>query len=145
MSPTELTLKLLRKQGKIPWIVEKWNPFAHIRQDAYGFIDILAIGTGAIEAWQSTDDSHLAEHVTKCLSLKLITKKGKIVNGPRANVEAWLRSGGKLFLIGWSEKGPRGEKKVMTPRVIELRMDPDDQKVIVEIPLGDLTTSPAFA
>lgn len=42
-SPTQRSLKVLRDAGYLCAIVEKWNPHARIRQDLYGFIDILAI------------------------------------------------------------------------------------------------------
>jgi hypothetical protein len=42
-SPTQRTLKKLKDDGYTVAIVEKWNPFAEIRQDLYGFIDILAL------------------------------------------------------------------------------------------------------
>lgn len=42
-SPTQRTLKYWRDQGYTCAIVERWNPHARIRQDLYGFIDVLAI------------------------------------------------------------------------------------------------------
>jgi hypothetical protein len=42
-SPTQRTLKYLRELGYLVAVVEKWNPHARIRQDLYGFIDVLAV------------------------------------------------------------------------------------------------------
>ena len=42
-SPMQLSLQLLRREGYRCAIVEKWNPFAKIRQDLFGFGDILAL------------------------------------------------------------------------------------------------------
>lgn len=42
-SPTQRSLEYLRKAGYLPAVVEKWNPHAGIRQDLYGFIDVVAI------------------------------------------------------------------------------------------------------
>ena len=43
-SPTQLTLRKWRKAGYTCAVVEKWNSHTKIRQDLYGFIDILAVG-----------------------------------------------------------------------------------------------------
>ena len=43
MSPTQRSLKYLRDEGYLVAIVERWQPFARIRQDLFGFIDLLAI------------------------------------------------------------------------------------------------------
>ena len=42
-SPTQLSLKKLREEGYIVAVVEHWNSFARIRQDLFGFIDLLAL------------------------------------------------------------------------------------------------------
>tara|TARA_R110000868_G_scaffold314859_1_gene575789 strand:- start:524 stop:832 length:309 start_codon:yes stop_codon:yes gene_type:complete len=43
MTPTQRSLAYLREEGYLVAIVEHWNPFARIRQDLFGFIDLLAI------------------------------------------------------------------------------------------------------
>jgi hypothetical protein len=53
-SPTKRTLAKLRKEGYLCAIVEKFNRFAGIRQDLFGFIDILAIREGEIIGVQTT-------------------------------------------------------------------------------------------
>lgn len=45
-SPMQLSLKLMRDEGCRCGIVEKWNPFAKVRQDLFGFGDILALARG---------------------------------------------------------------------------------------------------
>ena len=42
-SPTQRSLKHMRDLGYVCAIVEKWNPYARIRQDLFGFIDIVCI------------------------------------------------------------------------------------------------------
>ena len=42
MSPTARSLSWLRREGFIVAVVEKWNPFAGIRQDVWGIADVLA-------------------------------------------------------------------------------------------------------
>src|SRR5512145_3126336 len=41
--PTKRSLEYLRGQGHLVAVVEKWNPHARVRQDLFGFIDVLAI------------------------------------------------------------------------------------------------------
>ena len=46
MTPTQRTLKYLREIGYHAEVVERWNPHARIRQDLFGFGDIIAIRWG---------------------------------------------------------------------------------------------------
>lgn len=67
VSPTELTLRELRKRpGVVPWRTEHWNSFARIRQDLFGFVDVLAVGGehGTLGV-QCTSDSNVAARVRK--------------------------------------------------------------------------------
>ena len=54
LTPTQRTLAYLREQGYLCAIVEKWNPHVKIRQDLFGFIDILAIKKDETLAVQCT-------------------------------------------------------------------------------------------
>lgn len=63
-SATELTLKRLRELGFTAQVVEKWNPHARIRQDLFGFIDVLAVGRGVTMGVQCCT-SRVAERVRK--------------------------------------------------------------------------------
>ena len=64
-SPTQLSLKLLRDQGYTVAIVEHWNAFARIRQDLFGFIDILALKGKEVLAVQTTTASNMSARVIK--------------------------------------------------------------------------------
>lgn len=64
-SPTTLSLKLMREEGYLCAIVEKWNPHAKIRQDLYGFIDILGIKEGETLAVQCTTKNNAQARVVK--------------------------------------------------------------------------------
>ena len=49
MSPTELSLKEARKRWDYCEVVERWNPFAKIRQDFGGIVDIIVLDkTGTV-------------------------------------------------------------------------------------------------
>ena len=64
-SPTQLSLKLMRDKGFACEITERWNPFARIRQDLYGFIDVLCLGEGEVVGVQTTSYSNMSARVKK--------------------------------------------------------------------------------
>jgi hypothetical protein len=99
MSPTQRSLKLLRSRGYTCEIVERWNPFAHIRQDLFGFIDIVAINGNETLAVQTTTAGNAAARVAKIRGLQLHS--------------LWLESPHRKIVVhGWAKRGPRGKRKV---------------------------------
>lgn len=99
--PTQRSLKVLRERGFTCGIVEKWNSHVMVRQDLFGFADIIAMKPGdGIWAVQVTTSSNVAAH------------RAKIYGEPRHQV--WLKSGGQIWLHGWSKKGARGKRKLWT-------------------------------
>ena len=107
-SPTQLSLKRLRDDGYLAAVVEKFNPFIKIRQDLFGFIDIIAVHPIKREVLgiQATSDSNLADRVKKCNENK--------------NLETWKNSGCKCEVWGWGKKGKAGKRKIWTLRSIKL-------------------------
>jgi hypothetical protein len=71
-SPTQLSLNHLRKTCDAVQVVEKWNPHAKIRQDLFGFIDILALDGGETIAVQSTSWSHVSSRAKKISESPLV-------------------------------------------------------------------------
>lgn len=63
-SPTQRALKHWRALGYVCAIVERWNPHVRIRQDLYGFIDLLAVKGEDIVGVQACS-TRVAERVTK--------------------------------------------------------------------------------
>ena len=47
-SPTQLSLKLMKERGYLCQIVERWNAFAKIRQDLFGFVDVLCVSKDGV-------------------------------------------------------------------------------------------------
>ena len=107
MSPTQRTLAYLRSQGYTAAVTEHWNPHAKIRQDLFGFIDIIALGKGPIIAVQCTSGANHSARVTK------------IVSDPKVSSCAmlWLKSCNSIAVISWSKKGARGRLKKWEPRI----------------------------
>lgn len=101
-SPTQRSLKYCRDLGWFCAITEHWNQFAKIRQDLFGFIDIVALTPDHIVAIQTTTSAHLAERIAKAQKLPGFWK--------------WLEGGGKIEFHGWSKRGERGKRKLWTLR-----------------------------
>ena len=64
-SPTQLSLKLLREQGWLVDVVEKWIPGANIRKDLYGFGDLLCIKGKDTLVVQTTTASNMSARINK--------------------------------------------------------------------------------
>ena len=116
LSPTQRTLRLLRQQGCICGIVERFNPHAGpfgIRQDLFGFVDIVALYPTSVCAIQSCGQA-FSEHKKKMLENEILIE--------------WLRSGGTVMLYGWRKvlKKRGGKQKVWKPRICEFVLDGDD-------------------
>ena len=100
-SPTQKTLARLRKENyDLVAITERWNPFARIRQDLFGIIDILAIHKGDTIAIQVTSYSNISARVKK------ITESPSI---------GFIRDAGWTILVeGWKkEKNGRYTSKIV--------------------------------
>ena len=114
MSPTQRTLKAMKEQGRICGIVERFN--AHvgphgIRQDLFGFIDIIAIdpeqGIVAIQSCGQDFSGHVR----------------KITNERNENAFEWLKYA-PCELWSWRKvKLKRGGKAMRwSPRIADLRV-----------------------
>jgi hypothetical protein len=97
MTPTARTLQQLRKEGYVCQVVEKWNPYARIRQDLFGFIDIVAIRDQQILGVQATSATNVSARIHKALACP--------------HLAAWLKANARFEVWGWSKKGPRGQTK----------------------------------
>jgi hypothetical protein len=98
-SPTQLSLDYLRSKGYVVEVVEKYNYFARIRQDLFGFVDILAIGESLTLGVQTTSRSNMAARIAKI--------------SEHENWPAVLRAGWKMEVHGWAKnKAGRWEVKI---------------------------------
>jgi len=96
-SNVQRSLEVLRKLGYTCAIVEKWNPHVKIRQDLFGFIDLLCLRKGEVLAVQCCSGSTLAEHRDKIANHENI---GKVRDADiRIELHAWSkRADGKYHL-----------------------------------------------
>ena len=97
-SPTSRSLELLKKDGFSAQVVERWNMYAKVRVDLFGFIDIVGIKEGNICGIQTTSSSNMSARVKKILGI------------PEAKL--WLEAGGKIHVHGWSKKGKAEKRKL---------------------------------
>ena len=79
--------------------MEHWNSFVKIRQDLFGFIDVLGVGNGETIAVQTTTDSHVSERVKK------IADSDKIA--------ACRDAGWKIEVHGWKKVKNRWQVRII--------------------------------
>jgi hypothetical protein len=103
-TPTQRTMDQLRKEGWMIGIVEKWNHFAKIRQDLFGFIDLVAVKNERTIGVQACNDVDVSPRVNKILDLE--TANNWLAGGTR-EIQVW----------GWRKRGDRGEQKFWAARV----------------------------
>ena len=100
-SPMELSLQLLRKEGYRCGITEKWNPFAKVRNDLHGYVDIEALNA----------TRNIALHVQTTTLSNINARINKIKEG-----SAWLdwlaiSPTHKIEVHGWALQRERGTKR----------------------------------
>lgn len=117
MTPTQRTLKYYRDAGFTCAVTEKWNPYAKIRQDLLGFIDIIAITTGRTIGIQTTSGSNHA------------ARREKIKGLPDAR--KWLLANNEIHVASWSKRKPRGQKRALWAlRIEEITLSGEGQVLI---------------
>lgn len=105
MSPTKRSLAKLRAAGWLVAIVERWNPYARVRQDLFGFADLLAMKGNTIMAVQTTSGDHVANRVSKILGTQAAA--------------LWLESPSRTIVVhGWRKAGQRGKRKTWQCREV---------------------------
>ena len=99
VSPTQRSLKHLKAQGYTVDITEHWNSFARIRQDLFGFIDILALREGETLAVQTTSYSNVSARVKKIAE--------------HENVGIVRDANWRIEIHGWHKVGNRWQVRVV--------------------------------
>ena len=103
-SPTQRSLQHCRKNGWIAGVVEKWNQWAKVRQDLFGCIDIIVIDDleqGPLAVQATSGSGHAA-------------RRKKSIAEPR--LKLWLKSPARFEIWSWSQRGPKGKRKLWTLR-----------------------------
>lgn len=94
-SPTQRTLEHLRAAGyPLVQVVEKWNPYARVRQDLFGIIDVVAVGDDivGVQATSASNVSARIEKITNSAALPILRKVGirVLVHGWRKRKGRWV-------------------------------------------------------
>jgi hypothetical protein len=96
LSPTQRSLAYLRDQGYRVAIVEHWNPHARIRQDLWGWCDLLAIRKNEVLAVQVTA-SGVAARIKKIQESDTI---GMVRDaGIRVEVHGWRKNSKGRYVL----------------------------------------------
>lgn len=88
-SPLSRSKEMLEGQGFLVGIVEHWNSFARIRQDLYGFLDLLAVRENEIVGVQVTSDGNVSARIKKIAA--------------HGNISAVRKSGMAVMVHGWKK------------------------------------------
>lgn len=109
---------MLRDQGWTVAIVEKWNPHVHIRQDLWGFADLLAFREDTVMLVQTTTGNNVGKRLDK-------------IQGNTA-AALWLRSSSRVINVhGWRKLGDYGKRKLWECRVIPVTKCNDSVEALV--------------
>jgi hypothetical protein len=79
ISPTQLSLKMMREQGYYAEVVERYNSFTRKRNDLFGFVDVLCLKPGEVVGVQTTSYSNLSARIKKIREhehFKIVTDSG---------------------------------------------------------------------
>jgi hypothetical protein len=93
MSPTQRSLKMLRAEGFTVAVTEHWNAFAHIRQDLFGFVDLVALRASETLAVQTTTADNLSARRRKILASPLLSRV--LGAGWRIEIHGWRKVKGR--------------------------------------------------
>lgn len=103
----------MKERGYKCEITEKWNPFARIRQDLFGFIDVLCLGDGEVVGVQTTSYSNMSARVKKIRE--------------HENFILVQKSGIRIIVHGWAKRNNRWQ-------VREVEVVPQGELVDVDTP-----------
>lgn len=98
VSTIALSLDKLRADGYLPWKTETWNSFARIRQDLWGWCDVIAVKRGEVLAVQATSWDEVGRRIKKISNSETVGA----VREAGVRIEVW----------GWRKKDNRWEVKV---------------------------------
>jgi hypothetical protein len=90
-TPAQRSLAWLRAEGYTAVVCERWNPHARVRQDLFGFADLMAVRADVpgVLAVQTTTTAHQADRLAKALALPAL--KVFLEAGNRLEIHGWLK------------------------------------------------------
>ncbi len=123
-SSVQYSLKELRKGGGIAGVVEKWNPHARVRQDLFGFIDLVAVVDRPTDRHPWSNPVLLG--VQSCRTDDMAAHGRKILESPllSGRLSKWLNTSALFEIWGWAMRGARGRLKKYTLRRVHAVLRP---------------------
>lgn len=97
---TKRAIQHLGKRGYTAANVEKWNHFAKVKNDLFGFADIIGFSAHDVILVQTTSKSNMS------------ARKKKIAANPIA--EKWLKAGHNIEIQGWYKVSRYWQVKIET-------------------------------
>jgi len=131
MSPTQRSLSKMRSAGYLCAVTEHWNQYAKIRQDLFGFIDILCLRGNDTLAIQSTSGDNVSHRLEKILQSD--------------KARQWLESPTRRLVIhGWRKVGAKGKRKLWDCREVPVTLDmfKEPEPLLVSVPTGSVLLLP---
>jgi hypothetical protein len=100
-SPTSRSLALLRKCGHHADVTERWLPYANVRKDLFGCIDLVAVRLGepGVLGVQSTTAGNLAARVKKARQ--------------QPELRTWLATGNRYQCHGCHKRAGKWQLKIV--------------------------------
>jgi hypothetical protein len=98
MTPTARSKAHLETAGYLVEVVERWNAWARIRQDLWGFADLLAIRRGEVLVVQVTSRDNISKRVSK------IAGSDKAPRVREAGIRIVVHGWGKMASGRWELK-----------------------------------------
>lgn len=96
-SPTQRSLAEMRKRGYLVAVTERWNPFARIRQDLYGFIDVLCVRENEVVGVQATSGTNVSARCAKIAEHENVGVVRKA--GIRILVHGWRKNAAGRWML----------------------------------------------
>lgn len=129
--PLQRSIRYLEEKGWHVAICEKWNQWAHIRQDLYGLHDLVAVRHDSNGVWginACEDNGAVQQHIDKYLNGWDDPKRGR--QPPNYTLPVWLAAGNRFSIFGWGKRNQdgRGSRKVWTLRIMEAYLDGAEPK-----------------
>ncbi|MAH44728.1 hypothetical protein CMI37_02815 [Candidatus Pacearchaeota archaeon] len=128
-SPTQRSLKLMRSEGYVAAVVERYIAAIRKRQDLYGFIDLVAMHPSrkGLVGIQSTTGANLSSRYKKALALGSM-------------FDMWITCGNTVEFHGWTKKPQKPGSKRMIWKCRRLYIDENSLR---QIRCAEMATGPA--
>lgn len=112
MTPTRRTLAYLRSRGFVATVCESWIPKVGKRRDLFGIADVIAVHPRdrVVLLVQATSLGHVGDRLARVRT--------------RPALLAWLRAGGRFWVVGWGRE---------TPKIVEVVAE-DLAGVVIQAP-----------